>query len=384
MSLLAFPALYLVLASFALSPAVGASTPLVRTYEGDTFFDRWSYYGNYDNTTNGDAVFVNKSVADSSKLTYLSSANTAIIKVDNTSTVPYNEKRNTVKITSTDSYPVGSIWVLDVLRIPYGCSVWSAFWSYGKGATWPEQGEIDTIEGVNMGWANQMALHTEDGCAITASSSAYSGTVNSTSCYYEDNDNSGCAITDSSYSSYGEQFAANGGGVYVTQLAEEGVSIWFFERSSIPDAVSSANSSIDTSSLGTPSGFWSKDGCDVDKFFGDQSLVFDITLCGDWAGQSSILSTTGCSALTGTETCYSKYVLDSSNYANAYFEINSLKVYSNGSSSSSSSSSSNSTSGALSSVHSPGGSLAMSIMGYTTAGVLGLSTFFGLGLGMLV
>lgn len=85
-------------------------------------------------------------------------------------------------------------------------------------------------------------------------------------------------------------------------------------------------------------------------------------LCGDWAGKSSVLSTTGCSALSGTSTCYTTYVLDSSNYANAYvsatsgekegqcsalicelqFEIQYIKTYSSSNSSSSSSTSSSS------------------------------------------
>lgn len=108
--------------------------------------------------------FANKSVATSTpELTYVTSDGSAIIRVDNSSTVQYNYKRDTVKITSTDSYPVGSVWVLDAVHLPYGCSVWPAFWSYGASATWPEDGEIDVIEGVNMGFSNQMALHTEDG-----------------------------------------------------------------------------------------------------------------------------------------------------------------------------------------------------------------------------
>src|ERR1700712_1496469 len=97
--------------------------------------------------------------------------------------------------------------------------------------------------------------------------------------------------------------------------------IWFFERANVPDAVSSANSTLDTSNLGTPSGYWANSGCNIDKFFTAQTLAFDITLvcilcycgsllmiqCGDWAGKSATLSTTGCAALSGTDTCYSTY-----------------------------------------------------------------------------
>lgn len=36
------------------------------------------------------------------------------------STVPYNEKRNTVRLQSVDSYSIGSLWVMDAIHVPYG------------------------------------------------------------------------------------------------------------------------------------------------------------------------------------------------------------------------------------------------------------------------
>lgn len=96
----------------------------------------------------------------------------------------------------------------------------------------------------------------------------------------------------------------------------------------MPDAVTNANSSIDTTKLGARTAFWSPNGCDIASYFAPQELVLNIALCGDWAGQASTLASTGCAALTGTETCYSTYVLDSNNYDNAYFEIQYIKVFS--------------------------------------------------------
>jgi hypothetical protein len=95
-------------------------------------------------------------------LTYINDASNAIIRVDNT-TLAYNQKRDTIRLTSSDTYPVGSVWVLDAVHLPYGCSVWPAFWSEDTSVTWPMGGEIDTFEGVNNQLDNQMALHTEDG-----------------------------------------------------------------------------------------------------------------------------------------------------------------------------------------------------------------------------
>ena len=42
------------------------------------------------------------------------------------------------------------------------------------------------------------------------------------------NSNSGCTVVDKSTASYGAPFAAAGGGVFATELAETGISIWFF------------------------------------------------------------------------------------------------------------------------------------------------------------
>ncbi|KIY69291.1 glycoside hydrolase family 16 protein [Cylindrobasidium torrendii FP15055 ss-10] len=313
---------------YALAAVLGAqlaaatSYDLAKDYSGSGFFDDWNFYDNYDNLTNGDATFIG---ADSSlKLAYVDSNNRAIMKVDNSSTVPYNEKRSTVRIASKDSFSVGNLWVADMYHVPYGCSVWPAFWSQAPG--WPTGGEIDTFEGVNMVTMNQMALHTTEGC--TQKNPTQSSTlINSTNCDYEADSNAGCVVTDPSTSSYGEGFAKAQGGVFITEFAKSGISIWFFPRASIPDSVNSDAQSINTDDLGTPVANWPTSGCDIDTFFQAQHLIFDITLCGDFAGASNVFSET-CSG-----TCYTDYVMgDGSNYGNAYFEVDYVRVYGSGSS----------------------------------------------------
>ena len=49
-----------------------------------------------------------------------SSTGRAIIKVDNTTNVPYNEKRNTIRIASEERYDIGSVFVADFYHVPYG------------------------------------------------------------------------------------------------------------------------------------------------------------------------------------------------------------------------------------------------------------------------
>jgi len=304
------------------SMALAATTyDMVLEYAGASFFNDWNFYGSFDNLTNGDAIFVTSSVASSSKLAYVDpTTNRAIIKVDNTSTVALNDKRNTVRISSQDRVGVGSVWIADMYHVPFGCSVWPAFWS--QAPNWPTGGEIDTFEHWNMELNNQMTLHTNPGCN-QVSPVETSTVVNSTDCSSQDNENAGCSVMDPNDSSYGAKFAAAQGGVFITEFAESGISVWFFNRSSIPTSISSNSSSFSISDLGTPVANWPTAGCDIDTYFQPQNLIFDITLCGDAAGATAVFAQT-CSGI-----CYDDYVVgNGSVYNNAYFDIASVRVYS--------------------------------------------------------
>ncbi|KAK0487139.1 glycoside hydrolase family 16 protein [Armillaria novae-zelandiae] len=295
-------ALLLAFSVVACEFAAGTTYEMIKEYAGSGFFDDWEYYNNYDNLTNGDATFV----GSGSDLTYIdSNTNRAIMKVDNSSTVAYNYKRDTVRIASKDRYGVGSIWLADMYHVPYGCSVWPAWWS--QAPDWPTGGWLYT---------------PESGC--TQVDPVQSSTlINSTDCNYEANSNSGCVVTDPSKASYGANFASSQGGVFVTEYAETGISIWFFSRSSVPDTITSNSSTIDTDALGTPVANWPNGGCNINEFFSAQSLIFDITLCGDFAGSASVFNET-CSG-----TCYTDYVIGSASYYDtAYFDVASVRVYS--------------------------------------------------------
>ncbi|KAF9221534.1 hypothetical protein BS17DRAFT_711086 [Gyrodon lividus] len=291
---------------------------LAKEYYGSTFFDDWTFYNYYDNLTNGDAIFVSAETAFADQLAYVDSTTShAFIRVDNTTTVPYNDKRNTVRITSNDSFAIGSLWVTDLYHVPYGCSVWPAWWS--QAVQWPQGGEIDTFEGVNLQTNNQMSLHTEPGCT-QVSPNETSTIVTSTDCAYDANSNQGCIVQDPSTASFGSGFDSVGGGAFVTEFATSGISIWFFQRAQIPSALSNNESIIDTATFGTPVGNWPSTGCNVQEYFQPQQLIFDITLCG--AGNAAIFNQT-CSGV-----CYNDYVIGApSNYNNAYFEIGYVRVF---------------------------------------------------------
>lgn len=60
----------------------------------------------------------------SDKLAYVNDAGHAIMKVDNTSQVSFNDNRNSVRITTNDRYAVGSLWLVDMVHVPFG--VWNS------------------------------------------------------------------------------------------------------------------------------------------------------------------------------------------------------------------------------------------------------------------
>ncbi|TCD60606.1 hypothetical protein EIP91_009772 [Steccherinum ochraceum] len=309
-----------------LAPAVfAANFTLLQDYSGSKFFDRWTFIDNFDNTTNGDIQYISPSTnSNASQLAFVNGAGNAIIKVDNTSFVPYNEKRDSIRIESQDFYEVGSVWVFDAIHLPYGCSVWPSFWS--KGFDWPRQGEIDIVEGINLMSANQMALHTFAGCTASGGSGAMTGALGDTNC--NSTTGSGCTVGEKTGNSFGQGFAAGGGGVWATQFDTSGIYIWYWPRANVPASVSTATDSIDISAWGTPSAAFPAAGCNIPEFFGPQQFVLDITLCGDWAGVPSLYQPT-CGGDGSAQGCYVNSVINagSPNMDNAYFEIRSIKTY---------------------------------------------------------
>ncbi|KAI0673170.1 concanavalin A-like lectin/glucanase domain-containing protein [Trametes maxima] len=314
------------------TPSALAAFNLAKEYSGQSFFNGWDFgNGTYDSTTHGHVNYLNQSSATSQKLAYVNDAGHAVLRVDDFSFVPWQEKRNSVRIQSNDFFPVGTVILFDATHLPFGCSVWPGFWT--KGPQWPQGGEIDIVEAINLMGKNQMALHTQPGCNQPADAKQLGKTVG-TDCSSGTDSASGCAVTDSQANSFGGDFASAGGGVWATQFDDSGVFIWFWSRKDVPDSVTNAKDTIDPASWGTPSAAWPASSCDVNKFFTPQQLVLDITLCGDWAGEPHLYQQT-CGGDLGNSTvdvCYINNVINTNgtNYADAYFEISSIKVFTTG------------------------------------------------------
>ncbi|TFY55199.1 hypothetical protein EVJ58_g8402 [Rhodofomes roseus] len=168
----------------------------------------WSYQIHTDGLTNGNVFFVSSTDAGKDQLAYVNDAGDTIMMVDNSSTVTVGQNCNSV--------------------------------------------QINTSEGMNQVAMNQMVLHTGDGCTHSANALQTDTLVNSTDCSKAANENEGCMVTTPTKSLYGVGLAADGGGVFITEFANEGISIWFFNRSSVPTVLQSNASTINLSDLGTP------------------------------------------------------------------------------------------------------------------------------------
>ncbi|KAL1980751.1 hypothetical protein VTN96DRAFT_3558 [Rasamsonia emersonii] len=284
---------------------------------GMDFFSKWTFFTGSD-PTNGYVTYVDQATAQSAGLISADANNSVYIGVDHTN-VASGSGRQSVRLTSINTYTHGLI-ILDLAHMPGSvCGSWPAFWTVG--ANWPNGGEIDIIEGVNQQTTDAMTLHTSDGCTIN--DSGFTGTLSTSNCYVDapgQSNNAGCGIDSTSSQSYGDGFNAIGGGVYATEWTSDYIKIWFFPRGSIPSDITSG--SPDPSGWGTPAAAF-QGNCDIDSHFTAQNIVFDITFCGDWAG--NVWSSGSCASLAST--CNAYVQNNPSAFTETYWTINSLKVY---------------------------------------------------------
>lgn len=137
------------------------------------------------------------------------------------------------------------------------------------GPNWPNDGEIDIIEGVNLNTYDTVTLHTASGCVPTVGSGGQTGTSGGESDCGAGGGYTGCSVTSNDATSYGTAFNANGGGVYAMLWTSSAIEVWYFAAADIPSDITDGNP--DPSGWPTPTANWA--GCDFDDFFIDLQIA---------------------------------------------------------------------------------------------------------------
>ena len=95
--------------------------------------------------------------------------------------------------------------------------------------------EIDVIESVSEFSQNEVTMYTNPAECIMTTPQATTGEVSKTHCNY---DSGGCGVL-APEGTFGDSFNKKGGGVWATQIEADGIKIWYFARSDIPDDIKS-------------------------------------------------------------------------------------------------------------------------------------------------
>jgi len=302
----------------ALAAAASATYNLGDNYYGSGFFDMFNFE-TFADPTHGFVQYVSQATAKSNGLIRVNVNDTVIIRADHKH-VASSSGRMSVRLTSKASYNTG-LFLFDLNHIPAGiCGTWPAIWTLGP--NWPNNGEIDILEGVNTQTTNTMTLHTSDGCTMSGVSRPMTGSVNSANCYVNapgQASNQGCGVQDDSTKSYGDGFNNNGGGIYAVEWTTSAIKIWFFPRGKIPSNVYATHP--DPSGWTTPDSVFPLGSNCPSSHFNNHNIVLDLTFCGDWAGA---VFSQNC---PNKGSCNDYVQNNPSAFLDAFWSINSFKVY---------------------------------------------------------
>ncbi|KAF2254883.1 glycoside hydrolase family 16 protein [Trematosphaeria pertusa] len=294
-----------------------AAYGLIDSYDASNWLSKFDVQAIAD-PTHGFVTYVNQQQAQQQGLIKTQN-NQVYMGVDTTSVLnPNGAGRNSVRLQSKTAYRHGLI-IADFAHVPgSNCGSWPAFWMVGP--NWPNQGELDILEGVNLNTYNQVTLHTSPGCVPSVGSGGQSGhPVGNADCG-ANGGFTGCGVESNSATSYGTAFNANGGGVYAALWTSSAIKVWYFAARDVPANIRNGNP--DPNSWGQPIANYA--GCDFDSKFGNMNIIFDITFCGDWAGQ--VWGSSSCAS--ANPSCNAYVASQPQSFGDSYWLVNSLKVYS--------------------------------------------------------
>lgn len=191
----------------------------------------------------------------------------------------------------------GGIFSFEIFHIPAGCGVWPAIWfgqdsnqklPNGEPGKWPQNGEIDLIEQVNDTNRNSTTLHIapqNPQCTPTFKVPLSGGDP---TCSTADN-NIGCGSATKIPNTFGKDFNTNYGTNGATTVLKwelnKSITAWFIPPP-YDDVTGPFGTSPDPSKWPDP--YFNAEFNNTTCPILNQQLIFNITLCGVWAGDSPV------------------------------------------------------------------------------------------------
>jgi len=298
---------------------------LSSNYSGVDFFLNFDFFTAVD-PTDGYVNYVSESEAISQQLITVEETY-VYIGADKTN-IASGRGRNSIRLSSKSTWTEG-LFIMDLLHMPSVCGAWPAWWLVGN--NWPNNGEIDIIEGVNTMTTDLTSLHTSKSCTMALSEdTAFSGTwevsgtmnASATDCYINaptESINQGCGINGPE-GSFGLPFNENDGGVYALEWTSSYIRSYFFPRSNIPEDITAQIPQV--SLWGLPYAEFSLgDNCSS-THFDSMAMTIDLTFCGDWAGGPIFAA-----QCPGLQNCETFVKNNPSSFSEAYWAIRYIQVY---------------------------------------------------------
>ncbi|KAJ6507035.1 glycoside hydrolase family 16 protein [Mycena sanguinolenta] len=271
---------------------------LTSQLQGQTFLDFFVY----ETTTNdngGVAQYVNGA---SSGLAYTSGSQ-VVLAVDTTPTVSL---RKSIRMHSNTQFNAAdnNLFIFDVAHIPAVCGTWPAIWLTGP--DWPNGGEIDVVEAVNLYNRDEYSLHTGPGCTAPATMPNLQLVDGNPSC--DANVDAGaCGYSDLDSTSFGPGFNNAGGGVFALEFAADGIKTWFWSRANVPADITNLSPTPSTWASSAARLNIPVSSCSPETYFNNLNLVVDTNLAGTWpegvwGTNNAGGQTTSCQTQTGVST----------------------------------------------------------------------------------
>ncbi|CAJ1407187.1 unnamed protein product [Effrenium voratum] len=249
--------------------------------QGKTFFDQFNFL--WDDPNHGSAQYLLQPEAEEEGVIE-ATRNYAIIRTGRASP-KYLYKRMTARIESKDHWK-NFLSLIKFSHVPYGCGVWPALFTLASKGEWPNGGELDMLEYVNMD-VSKASFHTGGSCQLAPH------VVNELGSFPDRNDMNYDCVTDypdrlgcapNKWMKSSEDWA-HSPGIVATQWTDDFIKLFYIPEAEIPQDIKDEKPE--------PTSAWDRwlfswyplagTSCKVEA----QKLMMQINFCGDWAGKDA-------------------------------------------------------------------------------------------------